>query len=82
VSILWLILRQGLGTAAAGIAVGLGIAAATSRVIGGVLVGVTPHDVLTFVAVPTILLTVSTIACLLPASRAIRVDLVEVLRTD
>jgi len=44
------------------------------------LYGVTPHDGLTYVLVPLLLLAVSTIACLGPALRAIRVDPVRVLR--
>jgi predicted permease len=81
-SVLWLVLRQGLATAAVGVAAGLAGAAAGSRVLAGLLVGVSAHDVVTFVATPVVLLAVVVGACLLPARRATRADPVAVLRAD
>lgn len=81
-SVLALVLRQGMAMAVAGTAVGLLVAAAATRVLTGLLVGVTPHDPPTFVAIPLILLGVSAAACLIPARRATRVAPVEALRAE
>jgi putative ABC transport system permease protein len=44
------------------------------------LYGVSPHDALTFVAVPIILVAVAVIACLVPARRAAKVDPLAAIR--
>jgi putative ABC transport system permease protein len=51
-----------------------------SRSLATVLYGVSPHDVLTFVAVPLVLVVVSAVACLVPARRAAQVDPITALR--
>jgi ABC-type antimicrobial peptide transport system permease subunit len=81
-TILLLVLRNGLATAVAGIAAGMALAMVLSRLIGSMLVGVSAHDLATFVAAPSILAVVALAACLLPAWAATRVDPVEVLRID
>jgi putative ABC transport system permease protein len=81
-SVLWLVVRQGLATSLVGVGAGLLAAAAGSRVLAGLLVGVSPHDAATFVATPVVLLAVAGLACLLPARRATRSDPVAVLRAD
>jgi putative ABC transport system permease protein len=80
--VLWLVLRQGLGIALGGVVVGLAVAAAASRVLAGLLVGVGTHDAVTFVATPLVLLAVAAAACLVPARRATRSDPVSILRAD
>ena len=77
-----LVLREGLGLTAAGIVLGLAVAAAAARVLGTLLYEVRPSDPVTFAAVPFLLLGVAALACLLPARRAMRVDPVVALRTD
>jgi putative ABC transport system permease protein len=72
--LLALVIRQGMAMAAAGTTAGLLVAAATTRVLAGLLYGVTPHDPVTFTAVALTLLAVSAAACLLPARRATRVE--------
>lgn len=81
-NVLSLVVRQGMTMAVAGAAAGLIIAAAISRAIAGLLIGVTPHDAATFVVVPLVLLTVSAVACVVPARRAMAVDPLEALRAD
>ena len=66
----------------AGAVVGLGAAAASSRVLESFLYGVTTDDHLTFVAAPLVLVAVALVACWLPARRATRVDPMEVLRDE
>jgi predicted permease len=77
-----LILRQGLGVTCAGLAVGLLASAWLTRAIATQLYGVTTLDVVTYVAVPLVLLAVAATACLVPARRAAAVDPLEVLRSN
>ena len=81
-SILQMVLRQGLGLALAGAAVGLAGALIVSRLMAGVLYGVAPTDPLTFVGVALLLLLVALLACYLPARRALRVDPMIALRYE
>lgn len=80
--ILALVLRQGITTAAIGIASGLALAAVLTRYMAALLVGVTTHDVATFVVAPVLLAVVAVIACLLPARAATRVQPVDALRVE
>jgi ABC-type antimicrobial peptide transport system permease subunit len=77
-----MVLRQGLLPVAIGIALGIGAGSALSRLISGTLYGVSPSDPVTFVGAPVLFLTVSALACLVPARRAARVDPVDSLRED
>lgn len=77
-----MIVRHGLGLAAAGIAAGLVAALAGARVLQGLLYDVGPHDPLTFVTVPGTMLVVALLASLLPAWRAVRVSATTALRTE
>jgi predicted permease len=78
--IVGLVVRQGLTIAVGGIAIGLIAAVVLTRSMSTFLYGVTPHDALTFVSVPLVLLVVTAIACLVPARRAARLDPLRVLR--
>jgi len=77
-----MVLRQGMGAAAAGLALGLLGATALGRVLTSLLYGVKPTDVLTFVGVAGVLLAVVLAACLVPARRALGVDPLEALRSE
>jgi ABC-type antimicrobial peptide transport system permease subunit len=57
-----------------GLAVGLIAAFAATRVLAGLLFGVSPTDAATFVAVPVFLALVAAAASAIPALRAARVD--------
>jgi hypothetical protein len=72
----------GLGLAAAGVACGLLLAAACSRVLGSMLFGVAPLDPPTYGLVGALLLIVAAIATWIPARRATRVDPIAVLRAE
>jgi len=79
-SILALVLKDGMLTAGAGVAVGLAGALATTRALRSLLFSVTAHDPAVFVGVAAVLLAVAAAACYLPARRATRVDPLTVLR--
>jgi predicted permease len=68
--VLGMVLRQGLGLAGVGCAIGLAMALAVSRVAASLLYGVSPADWVTFVLTPLVLIGVALVACLIPARRA------------
>jgi putative ABC transport system permease protein len=80
--VLRLVVRQGMTMTLIGLALGLVGAFSISRVLQGLLIGVSPTDPLTFVAVSIVLLVVALLACLVPARRATRVDPIIALRTE
>ena len=80
--VLRLVLGQGMRLILVGLAVGLAAALALTRVLGGMLFGVTPTDPLTFVAVSSLLTTVGLLACYIPARRATKVDPLMALRYE
>ena len=65
-----LVLREGLVLAAAGLMTGMIAAAAASRLLTGILFGITPLDALAFLAAPAVLLPIAIAACLPSAFRA------------
>jgi predicted permease len=77
-----MIVREGLGVVLLGLLVGLAGAAALSRLMQGLLFGVTSLDLWVYLAAPAILGLVATLACLIPARRAAAVDPVEALRCE
>jgi len=81
-SILQMVMRQGLGLAIAGAAVGLVAALIVSHLMTGLLYGVRPTDPLTFAGVALLLIGVALLACYIPARRAIRVDPLVALRHE
>src|SRR5260370_13301869 len=81
-SILRMVLRQGLGLALAGAAVGLVCALIVSHLMAGLLYGVKPTDPLTFGGVALLLIGVAVLACYIPARRSVRVDPLVALRHE
>jgi predicted permease len=77
-----LIVRQGLRTILAGVAVGALGALALTRSVRSLLFGVSATDPLTFVAVTLVLAAAALLACYVPARRATRVDPVQALRSE
>jgi len=77
-----MVLRQGMVLAAAGAAVGMGLALAFTRWLDAFLYGVEPRDLGTFLAVPAMLLAVAALATWLPASRAARIEPIVALRQE
>jgi hypothetical protein len=77
-----LVLAQTAGSIALGIAIGVGGAAIVTRFLQTMLFGLTPLDPSTFIGVSALFAAIATIAVLLPALRATRVDPLIALRTD
>ena len=80
--VLRFVLLRALGVVVAGLVVGLGGAAAVTRVLQRFLFGVTPTDPIVFASVTLVLLAVGLLAAWLPARRATRIDPWAVLRAD
>jgi predicted permease len=76
------VLKGSLTLTLAGIVLGLLAAAAVARYLSGMLFGVTALDPLTFVAVSGTFLLVMTLAAVLPARRATRIDPIVALRCE
>jgi ABC-type antimicrobial peptide transport system permease subunit len=81
-SVMSLVLRRGLYPVVAGIVIGLAAALAFSRVMNGLLYGVSPTDTLTLAGVTALLGGVAVAAAYLPARRAARLDPIGALRAN
>ena len=77
-----LVVRQGLMVALVGVALGTAVALAATRLMEGMLFGVSARDPLTFASGAVALTAVTVLASLLPALGAARVDPVSALRAE
>jgi predicted permease len=77
-----LFMRRGLVLAGIGVAIGLGGAAGSTRLMRSLLFGISPLDPITFAVVPLVLGAVAVLASYLPARRAAAVDPIETLRAE
>jgi putative ABC transport system permease protein len=73
---------RGAGTTATGLALGFVGASISVPFVRSLLFGVTGYDTVTFAGASVLLAVVATVACLLPARRAARVDVIDVLRSE
>jgi predicted permease len=76
------VLRAGLTPVGVGLITGLGLAAAVTRFMEGVLFEVRPLDPVAFQVVTVLVLITGAAACAIPAARAMRVDPATVLRDE
>jgi len=77
-----LFLRHGLLLTGCGVALGIVVALALTRVMSALLFGVSPTDPVTYIVVAASLATVALLATYLPARRASRLDPVVALRAE
>jgi predicted permease len=81
-NVLRMMLGHGLRLAVVGVGLGLLAAIAFTRLLKGLLFGISASDPLTFAAIAMLLVGVALLACWIPARRATKVDPLEALRTD
>ena len=81
-SVLALVLGNGMILVAAGLAAGLVVSYFVAGAMSALVVGVNPHDPLTFTATPLILGAIALLASYVPARRATRIDPLLALRTE
>ncbi|HSE98916.1 MAG TPA: ABC transporter permease, partial [Blastocatellia bacterium] len=80
--VLKLVVGQGMRLAVAGVAAGLAVAFALTRLMSSLLFGVSAVDPVTFGGVSLLLAVVAFVACYIPARRATRVDPITSLRYE
>jgi predicted permease len=81
-AILHLVIGRGMALAIPGVVIGLLGSLLFTRMMRGLLFGVSPIDPLTFVAIPVLLVSVALLATYIPAQRATRVDPTVSLRSE
>ena len=81
-AVLRMVVRQGLGYALVGAALGIVGAIMLTRLLSSLLFATSPTDVMTFVAVSSIFLTVAALACFIPARQVTSIDPVIALRQE
>jgi ABC-type antimicrobial peptide transport system permease subunit len=77
-----LVVRQGMVLAAIAVVLGWPAAWMLSKLASSFLYGIEPHDTVTFVTVPVLLMAVALVACWIPARRAASINPTEALRTQ
>lgn len=80
--ILAMVMRHGLGLAAAGAALGLALAYVAGRAMQSLLAGVSPADSVAYGTAVALVLCVTLAGTLLPALRAMRIDPITAIRTE
>jgi ABC-type antimicrobial peptide transport system permease subunit len=80
--VLWMVLREALWVASVGVAIGIGLALASSRLVNSVLFGLKPTDPIAIGAATTVMIGVALFAGWLPARRATRIDPMIALRHE
>jgi len=81
-SVLRLMLRQGLTLSCIGLALGLAVAAASSRLLTTMLFEVKPNDPAVYLGVAVLLGLVALVASYVPARRASRIDPITAIREE
>ena len=81
-SIVGRVVREGLGLATMGVAIGVVVAYLAARAMGALLAGVQPGDPLTIAGAAALCFVTAVVGCVRPAVRAASVDPITVLRGD
>jgi ABC-type antimicrobial peptide transport system permease subunit len=80
--VLLFVARDTLWCVAVGLAIGLALALGASRWLGGLVFGLSPHDINTIGVAVALMIIATTLATLLPARRATRADPLAALRAE
>ena len=80
--VLRMIFKEGFAQVGLGLAIGVVLAVATSRLLSGLLFGVTVTTLMPYIVVAVLLLSAAGAACLAPARRAMRIDPATALRGE
>jgi putative ABC transport system permease protein len=80
--VLRMVVRQGMTLTISGLAIGLALSLAATRMLANLLHGVSTTDPATFAGVSLVLLCAALLACYLPARKATKVDPLVALRHD
>jgi putative ABC transport system permease protein len=81
-NVLKLVIGRGMALALIGVTIGSVAAVGLTRLMSGLLFGVSPTDPLTFVVIALLLCVVALLACYIPARRAAKVDPMVALRWE
>ncbi len=81
-AIVGMVVKQGLALAAVGALIGIAGAALLARTLSTMLYDTNPTDVLTFLAVSLLFLTVAAVACFIPARHVTAIDPLTALRQE
>jgi len=81
-SVLALVLGHGMALVGIGLGIGLVVAYLAAGFAKAIVVGVNPHDPVTYVVTASVLGTIALLASYIPARRATRIDPLIALRTD
>jgi predicted permease len=82
VKVISMVLKSAMGLVGVGATIGLAATFVLTHFIRHILYGVKPWDPITFIGVPLLLLCVATMAALIPAHRASRVNPIQALKVD
>ena len=80
VSVVWLVMKEGLLLASIGLIAGVGLSLSVTKLMSSLLYDTPATDRGTFVLVALTLLGIAAAACLLPARRALKIDPIQALR--